>query len=146
MARARRPGLEVERSIDGTNYVNVANLAGNQTSMALTDQPNGELNFRVRALTAGTIGSYETAPSSPAEVTANRTLQFNDSASEMFSFDVNVTAYLSTAGGSGGGSAAPAGAGSSGGSLSGSTSLLPLTKVMRITVNPLTKQVSTKML
>jgi hypothetical protein len=82
---------------------------------------------------------------SPAEVTGTRTLQFNDGASEMFSFDLNITAYLSTSGGGGGGgAAAPAGGGANGGS--SGTSLLPLTKVMRVTVNPLTKQVSTKLL
>jgi hypothetical protein len=237
-------GFEVERSTDGTNYETIANLAGNQTSLALTNQPNGEINFRVRALTPGKIGSYETGPSnvtniivdrrgkvditsvvstamsnvnltggvftldlnvtnnstsayvpfvelnvvkitsgsgtvsvknadnsgngkstataalfgysdklgadqvfSPAEVTGTRTLQFNDGASEMFSFDLNITAYLSTSGGGGGGgAAAPAGAGANGGSSSAGNSLLPLTKVMRVTVNPLTKQVSTKLL
>jgi subtilisin family serine protease len=84
----------------------------------------------------------------PAEVTGNRSLEFNDSSAEMFSFDVVVTAYergaggASAAGGDGGTSAAAAG-GSSG---SGGTSLQSLTKVMRITVNPLTKSVVAKLL
>jgi subtilisin family serine protease len=81
---------------------------------------------------------------SAAEITGNRTLQFNDSAAEMFSFDVQVTAYQSGSSGAGG-SMAPSGGTSTGGSTSG-TSLLPLTKVMRITVNPLTKSVTTKLL
>jgi hypothetical protein len=62
----------------------------------------------------------------------------------MFSFDVNVTAYVS-GGGGGSGLAAPAG-GTSGGTSSGSSSLLPLNKTMRITVNPLTKLVTVKLL
>ena len=83
---------------------------------------------------------------SPSEVTGVRTLQFNDSTSEMFSFDVNVTAYLSSGGTGGGGSAAPAGSGAGSGTSGSGSSLLPLTKVMRITVNPLTKVVSAKLL
>jgi hypothetical protein len=74
-----------------------------------------------------------------------RTLQFNNSASEMFSFDVNVTAFISSSG-SGVGGVTPAGeSGMSGSSTSGS-SLLSVTKVMRITVNPLTKVVTAKLL
>ena len=37
----------------------------------------------------------------PSEITGNRTLQFNDSAAELFSFDVQVTAYQGAAGASG---------------------------------------------
>src|ERR1051325_3892410 len=64
---ARRGPLrsEVERSTDGTNYAVVASLGGNQTSLALTNQPNGQVSYRVRALTPGRIGSYAT-PSSNA--------------------------------------------------------------------------------
>jgi hypothetical protein len=83
---------------------------------------------------------------SAAEITGNRTLQFNDSASEMFSFDVQVTAFQSGSSGAGG-SAAPGGGTSATGGASGSgTQLLPLTKVMRLTVNPLTKSVTAKLL
>jgi hypothetical protein len=235
-------GYEIERSADGTNYQTIGTATAGQTSAALTNQPNGNLSYRVRALTPGLIGSYVTAASntvnvtvdrrtkvditnlvttaisnvgltggvfkldlamtsnstsayvplvdlnvvkitsgtgtvsvknadnsgdgksvataalfgysnqlgtdqlfSPAEVSGVRTLQFNDSTSEMFSFDVNVTAYLS-AGGGGAGAAAPAGSGAGSGSSSSGSSLLPLTKVMRITVNPLTKIVSVKLL
>jgi len=234
-------GYEVERSMDGTNYETVASVPGNQTSMALGNQPNGELSFRVRALTPGVIGSYVTAAGnaagikvdrrgkvditslvsttmsnvsftggvfkldltmtnnstdsyvplielniikitsgsgtvsvknadnggngksvataalfgysnllgsdqiySPAEITGSRTLQFNDTAAEMFSFDVNVTAYVGEGGGGSG--MAPPPAGASGGSSSGGSSLLPLNKTMRITVNPLTKLVTVKLL
>lgn len=234
--------FEVECSTDGTNYQTIASVPANQTSLALTNQPNGELRFRVRALTPGVIGSYVTAAGnaatvkvdrrgkvditslvsttmsnvsftggvfkldlnmtnnstgsyvplvelnvikitsgsgtvslmnadnggngksvataalfgysnllgsdqiySPSEVTGSRNLQFNNTAAEMFSFDVSVTAYVSEGGGGAGGLAAPAG-GASGGSSSGGSSLLPLNKTMRITVNPLTKLVTVKLL
>jgi subtilisin family serine protease len=81
----------------------------------------------------------------PAEITGNRSLEFNDSAAEMFSFDVSVTAYQRGAAVAGGGASAPADGGSGGGSSSG-TSIQSLTKVMRITVNPLTKTVTAKLL
>lgn len=84
---------------------------------------------------------------SPAETSGNRTLQFNDSSAEMFSFDVLVTAYQSGASGAGGSTAPSGGGTSTSGTSSGSgTSLQSLTKVMRITVNPLTKSVSAKLL
>ncbi len=82
----------------------------------------------------------------PAETTGNRTLLFNDGAAEMFSFDVQVTAYQSTAGASSAPDAGGATNTTSASSASSSgTSLLPLTKVMRVTVNPLTKTVTAKL-
>jgi subtilisin family serine protease len=85
---------------------------------------------------------------SPAEKTGKRTLQFRDNAAEMFSFDAVVTAYQNGSGGagssSGGGEAAAPAAGDSG---NGSILGLPaLPKVMRFTVNPLTKAVTAKLL
>lgn len=84
---------------------------------------------------------------SAAEITGNRTLEFNDSTAEMFSFDVMVTAFQSGGEGGGAGGAGATGAPEAGGSGSGGTggSLLS-TKVLRITVNPLTKVVSAKLL
>lgn len=86
---------------------------------------------------------------SPAETTASRTVRFQDSASEMFSWDVQVTAYVATGASSSssssvssGGSAPPPASGGSGG-------LLPLTKVtavMRFTANPLTKTVTKQLI
>jgi subtilisin family serine protease len=237
-------GYEVERSTDGTNYQVISNLGAGQTSLALADQANGENFYRVRALTAGRIGSYVTAPGNaqsvvvdrrgkvditaqvstamsnvtfaggvfkldlnvknnststyvplvelsvvrvtstsgtvsvknadnngdgksaqtaalfgysnllgadqqfaPAETTGNRSLEFNDSAAEMFSFDVVVTAYERGSGGASASGGGESGAGSAGGSSSGSgASLQSLTKVMRITVNPLTRSVVAKLL
>jgi subtilisin family serine protease len=87
----------------------------------------------------------------PAEKTGKRTIQFRDNASEMFSFDAVVTAYQSGSGGAGAGSSGGNGAGASAGSSSGSSSgnilgLPALPKVMRFTVNPLTKAVTAKLL
>jgi hypothetical protein len=83
---------------------------------------------------------------SAAEVTGTRNLEFNDSAAEMFSFDVNVTAFEQVGGAGAGAGAAPQGGASASGSGSSEGSLLPLTKTLRITVNPLTKSVTAKLL
>jgi minor extracellular serine protease Vpr len=84
----------------------------------------------------------------PAEVSGTRTLRFQDNASEMFTYDAVVTAYIGSGGS--GGSSAPSSGGSqtppSGNSASGS--LLPLSKVtavMRFTANPLTKTVTAQL-
>jgi hypothetical protein len=82
----------------------------------------------------------------PAEVTGNRSLEFNDSTAEMFSFDVVVTAYERGAGGGAASGGEAGGASAAGGSSPQGTSLQSLTKVMRITVNPLTKSVVAKLL
>lgn len=89
---------------------------------------------------------------SPGESTASRRIQFNDPASEMFTVTVMVKGYFpdpagasSTSSTSGGSSAAPNTGSSSGGSSSSGLSL-PATKVMQITVNPLTNTVTTKLL
>jgi hypothetical protein len=81
-----------------------------------------------------------------AEVTGSRTLQFNDPAAELFNIDVVVTAFQRGAGGGGEAGAAGAPAGSGAGAGGSGTGPLSLTKVMRITVNPLTKVVSAKLL
>jgi hypothetical protein len=85
----------------------------------------------------------------PAEKTGKRTIQFRDNASEMFSFDAVITAYENGSGGAnpiggtnGSGSGAAAG-GQSGGNILG---LPSIPKVMRFTVNPLTKAVTAKLL
>ena len=84
---------------------------------------------------------------SPAEISGARTLRFQDSASEMFTFDAVVTAYVSngTGGeGSGGSSAAPTGGSQAGGDPSGLLS--KFTAVMRFTANPLTKTVTAQLI
>jgi subtilisin family serine protease len=87
---------------------------------------------------------------SPAETTGSRTIRFQDSFSEMFSWDVQATAYVGT-GGSSSSSSSSSSSGGSQTSSSGSdpTSLLPLTKVtavMRFTANPLTKTVTSQLI
>jgi hypothetical protein len=81
---------------------------------------------------------------SPAEITGSRSLEFNDGAAELFSFDVAVTAYKRTGGGGG---PAPGGTSSSAGS-PGETpdSSSPLQLLLRISVNPLTRIVSASLL
>jgi subtilisin family serine protease len=83
----------------------------------------------------------------PAEKTGKRTLQFRDNASEMFSFDAVVTAYQNGSGGAAAGGGDAAGSPASGSSGGSNTLGLPtLPKVMRFTVNPLTKAVTAKLL
>jgi hypothetical protein len=86
----------------------------------------------------------------PGEPTSTRTIRLQDSAMALASVDVLVTAYVGT-----GGSSSSSSSSSSGGSQSsssgggGATSILPLTKitaVMRFTVNPLTKTVTSQLI
>lgn len=82
-----------------------------------------------------------------SEVSGNRTLQFNDPAAEMFNFDVVLTAFQNGAGASssGGGAGAPPAAGGSSSS-DPLSSLIKLNGVMRISVNPLTRTVTAKLI
>jgi subtilisin family serine protease len=85
----------------------------------------------------------------PAEKSGTRTLLFRDTAAELFSFDAVVTAYQNGAtpppAGGGSGSAS-GGAGSSGGSSASPLGLPQLPRLMRFTVNPLTKSVTARLL
>src|SRR6185436_4435381 len=86
---------------------------------------------------------------SAAETTSARTLRFADSASEMFQFDVNATAFLNSSNG-GGGSQSSQSSGSGGtGSNQGPLSLpginLLTAKKIHFTVNPLTKAVTAQL-
>jgi len=87
----------------------------------------------------------------PSEVTGTRTFRFQDSASEMFSFDAIVTAYVS-AGGGGSSSSSTSSTGESQSTTSGgggTGSLAPLTRitaVMRFTANPLTRSVTSQLI
>jgi subtilisin family serine protease len=89
---------------------------------------------------------------SPGEATASRRIQFNDPASEMFTITVVVKGYFpdpagaSSGGGAAGATSSGSSTGSSSGTSSGSSFTLPAVKVMQITVNPLTKTVTTKLL
>jgi hypothetical protein len=94
---------------------------------------------------------------SPSESTASRHLEFRNPNSEMFTFTIVVVGNLpDPAGASSGGGAAAGGAGSGGtggaggagssGSSSSSGLSMPAGKVIKITVNPLTKSVTVKLL
>jgi subtilisin family serine protease len=91
------------------------------------------------------LGSDETF--SPGEVTGSRTMRFQDSAQEMFTFDAAVTAYVQTGGSSSGSSSSSQQQSSSSSNTAGG--LLPLTQlkaVMRFTANPLTKTVTVQLI
>ena len=84
----------------------------------------------------------------PNETSGARTVRFQDTQAVMFSWDVQVTAYVANG-------TQPAGASQGSSSSSGSTGsssglpTLPLTKisgVMRFTANPLTKQVTSQLI
>jgi hypothetical protein len=85
----------------------------------------------------------------PGEISAPRRLQFNNPSSEMFTFTVVVKGHLpDPAGGPSGGAGGESSASSSGSGTSGSStnSGFSLPRVMQITVNPLTKSVTAKLL
>jgi hypothetical protein len=65
-------GYEVERSTDGAHYDVIGSAGSGATTLALTDQPNGPLHYRVRAFAPGQIGSYVTAPSNVTSLTVDR--------------------------------------------------------------------------
>jgi subtilisin family serine protease len=88
---------------------------------------------------------------SPGEVTGSRTVRFQDSTSELFTFDALVTAYVSTGDGAGaiGGPTAPPPGGTSGGQSSsggGAGLLNQITAVMRFTANPITRTVTAQLI
>jgi subtilisin family serine protease len=85
---------------------------------------------------------------SPNETSAARTIRFQDTQAVMFSWDVQVTAYVENGTQPAAGSPAAAPSGGSTGS-SGGLPTLPLTKVtavMRFTANPLTKTVTSQLI
>jgi hypothetical protein len=86
---------------------------------------------------------------SSGETTGSRTVRFQDSAYEMFSWDVVATAYVGTGGSSSSSSSSPAAAPSPPAGSGAPGNLLPLSKitaVMRFTANPLTKTVTAQLI
>ncbi|HEY9285252.1 MAG TPA: S8 family serine peptidase, partial [Pyrinomonadaceae bacterium] len=65
-------GHEIDRSADGQNWRQIAAVGGDQTSIALADQPDGENFYRVRSLVDGRVGLYETRPSNVSSVVISR--------------------------------------------------------------------------
>ena len=123
-------------SASGT--VHVINADNGQTGTA---QANAALFSFTQSLGSDQIFS-------PAETTSARTVKFQDSASEMFTWDVQVTAYVSSGGKSSSSSSAPSGASqpSSSGGITGSLPLTKITAVMRFTANPLTRTVTSQLI
>ncbi|MDT5120916.1 MAG: minor extracellular serine protease Vpr [Acidobacteriota bacterium] len=126
------------------NVINITSTSGTVSVKNADNSGNG------KTATTPALFSYTNLLGSdqqftPAEITGNRTMQFNDSAAEMFSFDVQVTAFQGGAPGAAGSSSTSSSSGTSAGSTSG-TSPQSLPGIMRITVNPLTKAVTAKLL
>jgi minor extracellular serine protease Vpr len=89
------------------------------------------------------LGSDQTFTA--GETSAARTLRFSDARAEMFTYDIQVTAYQ-RASGAGGGAAGGTSGGASVGSGGGtSQSGLAPTSLLRFAANPLTKSVSVKL-
>ncbi|HEX8148188.1 MAG TPA: S8 family serine peptidase [Pyrinomonadaceae bacterium] len=77
-----------------------------------------------------------------AETTAARTLRFADPRAELFTYDIQVTAYQRASGAGGGEAAGAAASGTSGGA---SQSGLAPASLIRVAANPLTKTVSVRL-
>jgi minor extracellular serine protease Vpr len=90
---------------------------------------------------SGALGSDQTFTG--AETSAARTLRFSDARAELFTYDIQVTAFQ-RASGAGAGEAGGAAGGPAGGSTAQS-GLAP-TSLIRVTANPLTKSVSVKLI
>ncbi|MDT4896308.1 MAG: minor extracellular serine protease Vpr [Acidobacteriota bacterium] len=138
------PGMEV-------NIVGITTSPGGSNNNISVK--NAENAANGKSLLTGALFTYSQLLGTdqaftPAEHTGNGTYEFNDPDAQMFNFDVVVTAYQRGAGGAGaagggsGGSTASAPSGSSSTGLSVPT----VPKVLRFTVNPLTKTVTTKLL
>jgi hypothetical protein len=126
------------------------NVVGITSASGTVSVKNADNGGNGRSLNSAALFGYSSLLGSdeqftPAEVTGTRRLQFNDSAAELFSFDVVVTAFQSNASGGGAAAQAPAagGSGTQGGS---GSSPLAILRVMRFTVNPLTRTVTAKLL
>lgn len=125
-------------SASGT--VRVINADNNQNGTS----PSNAANFSFTSK----LGSDQIF--SPAETSGARTVRFQDSAFEMFSWDVQVTAYVQT----GSSSTSSSQSSSSSSSATSSSSGLPsatspltkLTAVMRFTANPATKTVTSTLI
>ncbi len=61
-------GFEVEESTDNENWQIVSDLAGNASSLALSNLANGQYYFRVRAMYPGQIGLFVTNPGNAVNV------------------------------------------------------------------------------
>jgi len=132
--------------------LNVVNVSSTTGTVQVANADNGK-DGKTLANAALFGYSQKIGPEemfSPNELTSARTLRFQDNASEWFTFDVNVTAYLQTGGASSSSSSSSASAPQSpSGSNSAGGGVLPLTQikaVIRFTANPLTKTVTAQLI
>ena len=127
-----RVELRVVSVSSASGTVRVANAdnggAGTSASPALFDYSNG-------------LGADQTFAA--GETTAARTLRFSDPRAELFTYDIQVTAYQ-RASGAGGGASSAASSGGGAGSGTSSSGLSP-TSLLRVTADPLTKTVSVRL-
>ena len=137
------PGMEL-------NVVGITTTAGTNNNITVKNAENGKDG---KSALTGALFTYSQLLGAdeaftPAEVTGARTIEFNNPTAQMFSFDITVTAYrrAASAGGSPAGGVEYAGAGGGSGSSQSGASLQSMTKVLRITVNPLTRSVTVKLL
>ncbi|HYG81244.1 MAG TPA: hypothetical protein VD861_12690, partial [Pyrinomonadaceae bacterium] len=137
------PGMEL-------NVISITTSAGSTNNVSVRNAENGKDG---KSVLTGALFTYSQLLGAdeaftPREVTGARTIEFNNPSAQMFIFDVAVTAYERAAGGGEAAAAGGGSAGTSGGdsSAQSGTSLQSLTKVMRFTVNPLTKTVTAKLL
>ena len=145
--------LTMTNNTTSTNYVpfvrvNVINLVSTSGTVRVQNAENGGTGLGTSSPAlfdySNQLGSDQVF--SAAETTSARTLRFTDSASEMFQFDVNASAFLNSSNGATG-SQSTQSSGSSG--TSGNQSALSLpginlltAKKIHFTVNPLTKAVT----
>lgn len=147
--------LTMTNNSPSTNYVplvrlNVINITSPSGTVRANNADNGGSGFGTSSPAlfdySNQLGSDQIF--SAAEITSARTLRFTDSASELFQFDVNATAFLNNSNGGSGSQSGQSG-GSGAGSTEGPLSLpginLLTAKKIHFTVNPLTKAVTAQL-
>jgi subtilisin family serine protease len=131
--------------------LNVVSISSTSNTVKVINADNG--NDGTSSANAALFGYSQQIGSdemfTPNEITSPRTLRFQDNASEMFTFDAVVTAYVSTGGSSSTSSSSPPSQPQSSSGTSATRGLLPLTQlkaVLRFTANPLTKTVTAQLI
>jgi subtilisin family serine protease len=94
--RGGERSFEVERSADGgESWEVIAAAPAGVTSLALADQPEGTLSYRVRGLHDGQIGSYVTTPSDVSLVVVSRRVQEDITALVQWAMVDNTVSFSS---------------------------------------------------
>jgi subtilisin family serine protease len=148
--------LTMTNNTPSTNYVpfvqlNVINITSTSGTVRMNNADNGGSGLGA-SNPALFDYSNQLGPDqvfSAAETTSARTLRFADSASELFQFDVNASAFLNSSNGANGSQSTQSTGSSGNGSTQGGLSLpginLLTAKKIHFTVNPLTKSVSAQL-